>query len=249
MRAVVLLSPGRHPVSGRPCPVAEELRAIRLAREAGADVSGLAAGTRDNAVSAALGHGIEFILLLHLPPGADPLAPLAAELAADPPDLVLASRSGRGGDDTGLLPYALAHSLGWPIVADAAELAFAGAGISVTQALPRGMRRRILARLPAVVTVHPAAPPPLPFAFAAARRGRIEERAAALSHPASESGEERPYRRRPRLIEARQGSAAERLKAAIEIASVGGRVLLDPAPEQAAEEILACLTALGVVGG
>jgi electron transfer flavoprotein beta subunit len=129
----------------------------------------------------------------------------------------------------------------------------------VDQALPRGARRRVRVTLPAVVTVHPAAPPPRPFAFAAVRRGRlvpvaVEAGCAAAPPAAAPAGaelslEERPWRRRPRLIAGTStaGSAAERLKAATEVAGGGGRLIVDPAPDEAAREILAFLRGIGVV--
>ncbi len=60
---------------------------------------------------------------------------------------------------------------------------------------------------------------------------------------------ERPWRRRPRSIAgaSTSGTAAERLKAATEVAGGGGRLLVDPDPAVAAGEILAFLRGIGVV--
>lgn len=255
MKIAVLLSAGRHKVSGRPAPVPVELQALRLAVElAGANggtVTGLHAGPEIGPLTDALGHGLG--RLVHLRTEADPTAALTAALEAGGYDLILAGRTGQGGEDSGLLPYTLARALHRPILADAAALtpgAEAGT-LSVEQALGRGARRRLVVRLPALVTVHPAAPGPLPFAFTGVRRGHVETQEIASTTPAPRAVNERPYRPRPKLIAkaAAGASAAERLKAATVAASGGGKLLVDPAPEDAAREILAHLRALGLIAG
>ncbi|MCK0208141.1 electron transfer flavoprotein subunit beta [Starkeya koreensis] len=255
MRIAVLLSAGRHAVSGRPAPVPVELQAVGLAADFverhGADLTGLHAGPDVGPLRDALGHGLPN--LVHLVTGADddPLPSLAAALREGAFDLILAGRVAQGGEDSGLLPYALARALGLPIVSDAAALApgETPGTLNVEQALPRGARRRLLVRLPVLVTVHPAAPAARPFAFAGARRGILETRPGLAAPRASTGLEERPYRPRPKLIAkaAAGASAAERLKAATEAASGGGRLLVDPPPEEAAREILAYLAGIGVV--
>ncbi|WAC28948.1 electron transfer flavoprotein subunit beta [Ancylobacter sp. SL191] len=252
MRIVVLLSAGRHRVSGQPAPVPVELQALRLAVELGGEVTVLHAGPELGALADALGHGVGRLDHRVIADGDDPLPSLVAALTENPPDLILAGRSGQGGEDAGLLPYALARALGRPILADAAGL---GAGpeagtLAVEQALPRGARRRVMLRLPALLTVHPAASAPLPFAFAARRRGGIAT-APGITAPQAVEIEERPYRPRPKLIAkaASGASAAERLKAATQAAAGGGKLLVDPSPEEAAREILAHLASLGLKRG
>lgn len=253
MRIVVLLSAGRHPVSFHPCPVPVELQAIRLARElAGSDeIIGLHAGPELGALKDVLGHGLS--RLIHLRgDDADPLPTLAQALSEIAPDVILAGRVGQGGEETGLLPYALARALGRPILNDASglERGPAAGTLAVEQALPRGVRRRIVLRLPAVITVHPAARPAVPFTFAEARRGVIEVREVTGSAVERQSEiEERSYRKRPKLIAkaAAGASAAERLKAATQAASAGGKLLVNPTPDEAAREILSHLRSIGVL--
>lgn len=251
MRIAVLLSAGRHAVSGRPAPVPVELQAIRLAHELSGEVTGLHAGPDAAPLKDALGHGLPRLVHFSITPDDDPLPSLAAALSEGAFDLVLTGRAGQGGEDTGLLPYALARALGLPLVADAVALAEGPqpGTLAVEQALPRGARRRLAVRLPALVTVHSAAPAALPFAFAAARRGDVETRAGIPAPRTPVEVEERPYRARPKLIAkaAAGASAAERLKAATEAASGGGRLLVDPAPEEAAREILTHLRDIGVL--
>lgn len=251
MRIAVLLSAGRHNVSGRPAPVPVELQAIRLAVDLGGELEGLHAGPDAAPLRDALGHGLTRLTRFHLGEDDDPTPSLRAALEAGGFDLVLAGRCGQGGEDSGLLPYALARALGLPILADAAALAHGPqpGTLSVEQALPRGARRRLVLRLPAFVTVHPAAPAPLPFAFAAMRRGIVDEKPGVAAPRAAEAVDERGYRPRPKLIarSAAGASAADRLKAATEAASGGGRLLVDPAPDDAAREILVHLREIGVL--
>lgn len=250
MKIAVLLSEGHHPVSGRPCPVPVELQALRLAGALAGQATGFHAGLDAAAVRDALGHGLGRLVHLELPEAHDPLESLVAALEVDAPDLILAGRSGQGGEDSGLLPYVLARRLGRPIVADAVGLHAGEDGtLIVEQALPKGARRRITVRLPALVTVHPAAPAPLPFAYGAARRGTVEVQPGIAAPLAGGAIEERAYRKRPKLIAkaAAGASAADRLKAATEAASGGGRLLVDPAPEEAAREIIAFLREIGVL--
>ncbi len=250
MKITVLLSAGRHPVSARPCPPAVELQALRLACGLSTEVGGLHAGPTAKGVADALGHGLSTLNLLTIKENSDPLASLAAALAAATPDLILAGRQAQGGEDSGLLPYALARELGLPILADVVRLEAGGEGLlAVEQALPRGARRRVVLRLPAILTVHPAAPPALPFTFAAARRGKITAVQGVEAVSPVPAPEERAYRRRPKLIakSAAGASAADRLKAATEAAAGGGRLLVNPTPTEAARDILAHLREIGVL--
>lgn len=246
MKAVVLLSAGRHPNSGAPMPVRAELQAIGLARRLGCTVVGLHAGSADKAVADALGHGLGGITVLAIGPEDDPVPALAAEIAAIAPDLILAGRRGQGGADTGLLPYRLARVCDLPIAADAVAIARETEDrISVIQSLPRGARRRLIMRAPALVTVHFSAPPEHPFVYRERLAGRIDEK-PGIRVPAQAIGfENRPYRQRPRLIGdgAGGGSAEQRLRAATETKSVGGTLMIDPDPADAAAAILDYLTA------
>ncbi|MEP9369475.1 electron transfer flavoprotein subunit beta [Xanthobacter sp. VNH20] len=248
MKALVLLSQGRHPVSAKPCLLRAEAQAARLAAGLDARATGLHAGPALGAVREALGRGLAGLTHLRMAADADPVPALAAEIATAAPDVVFAGPRGQGGEDTGLVPYALAHRLGWPLLPDAVALVpgVEAGTMVVEQALPKGARRRVTVRLPIVVTVHAGAPAPLPFAFAKARRGDVDVRAAEGPVCAPE-GEERPYRKRPKLA-ARPlgGTAAERLAAATGGSAAGGRVLVRPAPEEAAREILAFLRQIGM---
>lgn len=249
MKIVVLLSAGVHPISRRPVLPGVERQAIRMALDLGGDVVGLHAGPDGGPIGAALGHGLSRLDHRVIAAGDDPLPSLVAALREHAPDLILAGHCAQGGDESGLVPYVLAKELGVEIVADAAALAIEGRALSVDQALPRGVRRRIRATPPAVVTVHPAALPARPYAFAAERRGVIETRPGIAAPSEADSIEERPARPRPKLIGGGSGSAADRLKAATEAAKGGGEKLVDPTPEDAARAILAHLRKIGALAG
>ena len=244
MKILVLLSAGRHGASGAPRPVPVELQAIALGRALASEQSGsmigLHAGRVDPSIADALGHGLDAITILRIGAEDDPLPALVAEITARAPDLVLAGRRGSGGSDSGLLPYRLARACGWPIAADAVSVAPQGEGLGVVQFLPRGRRRRLALTIPAVVTVHEAAPSARNFVYRARLTGKIEEKSGVGAPAAWIATEVHPYRPRPRLIGEGSvgGSAEERLRAATEARSVGGRLMVHPEPDEAAEAIL-----------
>ena len=254
MNVTVLLSAGRHPVSGDAVLPRLEAQMIRMAGSLGA-ARGLHAGAAVAPASDALGYGLALIDHLQIDGAADPVPALVAALAAAKPDVILAGRRSQGQDETGMVPYALAKALSIAIICDAIALApgIATGTLVVDQALPKGAKRRVTVRLPAIVTVHPSAPPPLPFAYGQARRGRIETTAhpetADVTAPAMPI-EERPYRARPKMMRSAPAgaSATERLRAATGEGGAGkANVLVDPPPEVAAREILVYLRRIGVL--
>jgi len=252
MRAVALLSVGRHPASGRARAACCDAQAIRLAASLGAEISGLHAGPDETPIRDYFGHGLVRAGVLSVSHRSDPVPALVAALTADPPNLVVAGRRSEGGIGTGMVPYAVAMALGWPIVADAVAarpVEHEGEpALEVEQAMARGQRRLITVRLPAVVMVHPIARPPQPFAFAAARRGRLDCRPGIAVEEMAFEVSEKPYRPKPRLIVGAKtsGSVADRLKTATEAATGSGTLLVDPDPDMAAKKILAFLTRIGV---
>ncbi|RLQ87893.1 electron transfer flavoprotein subunit beta [Notoacmeibacter ruber] len=237
MKIVILLSEGRHPVSGRAMLPRLEAQAISLASEVSAQLSGLHCGQSEVAVHDALGHGLSRVDCLKVAEDADPLAGLRDHFSRDMPDLILAGRRGQGGEDSGLLPYALAEALGVPLMADVTSLANGDEpGVAnMEQALPKGAKRRVTVRLPVVATVHPLAPAPVPFAYAQARRGVIERFEGTSEPDEAFALEERPRRSRPKLM--REASSA---------GEGGESVFVNPDPDDAARMILDYLERTGV---
>lgn len=255
MKIVVLLSAGRHPVSGTMVLPRIEAQAIRLATALGQTVTGLYAGPDAAAVAEALGQGLGRIEHIGLPEDADPVQALAERLRATAPDLVVAGRRGQGGHESGLIPYGVSDALGLPLISDvvAAAAGEAANTLRLDQSIGRGALRRVVVRGPVVATVHPDAPAPLAYAYGRSRRGIIDALgpAAVTGAMPSSAIEERPYRRRPKVVKGAPagGSAAERLKAATGEAgsASSGRLLVAPDPEEAAREILAYLRRIGVL--
>ncbi|MCH4090991.1 electron transfer flavoprotein subunit beta [Acetobacter sp.] len=245
MKAVILLSIGLDPVSGRPAPVPGEVRAIGLARALGVtQMIGLHAGPASPALADYGGYGLTRIICLK-GGEADPVQALATavkthSLFADgEPDLVLAASRGRGGSDTGLLPYQLAQALGWPIATDVGALIeqTAAGQFALAQFRARGAVRPVSITLPCVVTVPETARSVPAFVFARQRTMRVDEVAVTVHSVATEetAGALRPYRRRPKLISgASKGNG-------------GGQLMVNPDPHEAARAIVAHLRVLGVL--
>jgi electron transfer flavoprotein beta subunit len=252
MKVIALLSAGRHPASGAAVLPRLEAQMVRMAGALG-ETRGIHAGPVAAPASDALGHGLACLEHLRIGSESDPVPVLVSALTAAKPDLVLAGRRSQGNDETGLVPYAVAKALGIVIIPDAIAMT-PGPDVGtvvIDQALPKGAKRRLTVRLPAVVTVHPNAPPPLPFAYGQARRRLIEtiDCPAAIETPAR-TIEERPYRARPKIMRGAPAgaSAADRLKAATGDSGGGTtNVLVHPTPEVAAREILSYLRGIGVL--
>lgn len=230
MKAVVLFSASSHPVSGKPAPARAELQAVALAHASGFTVTGLAAGP--DISPAPLGHGL--YALKHVKTNGDAVEALVAALATALPDIMLCGPRAEGQDDTGMVPYLLAERLGLTLVADAVSIEELGDGmLEVIQGLPRGQRRRVVVKPPLIATVHAAAPAPLPFVWSQARSGTIETvEVTAVPAPASDA-ETRPFRPRGKLME-KAGTDSEK-----------GKLLVNPAPQDAAREVISWLKGLG----
>lgn len=237
-RVAVLVSAGRHPASGRPRRAECDARAVELAlRIAPADrIDLLHAGSDDPVLRDYLGMGTGRLVVLAPPPDSDPVPVLAGWLKRRGIDLVLAGTHGEGAPGTGMLPYRLAHSLGMPIVANAASLRLEGNRAEVMRAQPEGLQLLAMT-FPAMITVGAAGPAPRQSAFGRARRGIVDVHAVPPEDvaPCTIEGELRPARPRPLA-----GSAN---------VSRSGRSLHVPAsPEEAADTIRAFVAARGLTG-
>ncbi|WP_416138455.1 electron transfer flavoprotein subunit beta [Halomonas sp. HK25] len=246
----VLVSVGRHPLTGRRRRADRDARGVELAHSApGAEVSLLHAGALDEASEAALrgylGMGFEALTLIEQTPGADVLPALAEYLAAAAPQLVIAGERAEQGEGSGLLPYLLAERLGWPLVSGLVAVEGVEAGVAtLLQALPRGQRRRLRVRLPAILTVDAAAPAPRQSAYGPARRARLEiVEAPVVEDHSLAQWQCQPARKRPKRLKIiKAASARDRFKAAAAKAEGGGgQVLSDVTPAQGAEAIFKLL--------
>lgn len=254
----VLLSVGRHPVSGRARRAATDAQALEMAlalrpRRLTAIHAGPAADA--DALRDYLGMGLERLTLLVLPEGADPVEPLIAHLRGLAPSLVLTGRQAEDGEGSGMLPYLIARGLEAAVVPDVVRIGRSDAPASMAgtadlvQALPRGQRRALTVTGRFVAAVHPSAPPARQSAFGPARRGIIEPVAAQATADLFLSDcEHRPWRPKPRLMRVKRGgSALDRLKAATESKSGKGQLLVNPTAEAGALAIYDSLVEQGML--
>lgn len=238
---LALLSLGRHPVSGRARPAERDARALTLALAiadcTGSAVIGAHAGLPHDALRDYLGMGLSRLVVLEVADGGDCVAALTGFARAITPRLILAGSAAEAGGGTGLVPYLIAEKLGVALAPSVVAITPAGQGFNLTQALPRGERRSLAATAPIVATVDLQAPAPRQVARGPAMRGKIERQTTptgALPAVTPIVVATRPARVRPKRI----GPAA-----AGGATSTNRRLLVEPSPREAAEEILKFLEA------
>jgi electron transfer flavoprotein beta subunit len=176
--------------------------------------------------------------------------------------LVLTGTRSEADQGSGVLPYALAAALGRPVVTDVLHVEADGSGWTVTQALPKGARRRLKVQAPAVLAISAAAPltlrhsladavagkivrPPLTPTLSRAREREHEGNSAPAFLPLPLAGEGWgeghlvPTRKRRQLLEAKTvQSGHARMLGAIESPSTGGVVLQTGSADSKAQAIL-----------
>lgn len=238
-----LVSAGLNPVSGAPRACRGDAVAMALAKSLGS-VRVLHAGRADEpALYDYLALGADKIEVV----GADggPIAAIAAAVSGT--DLVLTGTRAETGAGSGLLPYALAKRLGWPIVSDVLDIEIRGREAFVLQFLPRGKRRRLAVTLPAVITVHARAEVSLAYAFARRRTGRITPMAATEMTWDSAPRQEPAWtpagaQRQPQRLKAGEKKPArERLAAAIAAEQKKGVTVTDGTAAEKAGRVIAYL--------
>lgn len=245
-RIGVLVSVGRHPVSG----------ATRYSRnDAAALEIGLALADKHRAQLAVLhaGDAAEPALAEYLALGAREVEVLACGVGDDAGrtlaarvkdyDLVLTGTRAEGAYDTGMLPYHVAAALGRPLVGAAVDVDIADGRVTVRQFLPKGLRRRVEAVLPAVVAVHPLATVQPRYAYARRRAGAIRMAPAARFEDAGATAWTlgAPERKPVRLATAEKRSGHARMLSATTTESRGGNVVNGGTSVEKAQAILAYL--------
>jgi electron transfer flavoprotein beta subunit len=171
MKIAILVSVGRHPVSGTARysrnDAAALTLALSLARTHNATLDVLHAGDPSNpALKEYLALGARSVEVLEIAATpelqADATAPLAARLRGY--DLVLTGTRAEGAFDSGMLPYRVANALEMPLVGAAVDIALRDGCAEVRQFMPKGLRRRVEVRLPAKARFarSPRRPPPTP---------------------------------------------------------------------------------------
>ncbi|MGH8501572.1 MAG: electron transfer flavoprotein subunit beta [Gammaproteobacteria bacterium] len=249
----VLVSVGRHPVSGRARRADGDARAVEMALKLceryGARLRLVHAGDpAEPALRDYLGMGPSELVVLDLASGFDALPALSHYLRASPPRLVLTGGQAEQGLGSGQLPYAIADALGYPVVTGIAEIELGAAHADLCQALPRGRRRGLRVTLPAVISVAQAAAAARQSAFARARRGLIVREAVpdALRVRAP-VWPQRPARTRLSRTRSPGAAAVDRLRAIREAPISCGQRIEGAHPDEAARAILEYLTDTGML--
>lgn len=260
MKIAVLVSVGRHPVSGTARysrnDAAALTIALSLARVHGATLDVLHAGDPSNpALKEYLALGARTVEVLDVPATLegqiDVTAPLATRLRGY--DLVLTGTRAEGAFDSGMLPYRVASALEMPLVGAAVDLTLREGCAEVRQFMPKGLRRRVEVRLPALIAVHPLANTAPSYAYARLREGSI--RPVATTTPSSpDAGRPdaptsrdlvwtiRPATAKPvRLAAAEKRSGHARMLSATTTESRDGSVVIEGSSVEKAQVILAYL--------
>jgi electron transfer flavoprotein beta subunit len=240
-RIAVLVSVGRNPVSGTPRGSRNDALALDIARSLGASPTVLHAGDpAEEALADYLAFGAATVAVLPVPEG--DIVPALAERLGNF-DLILCGSRAEAGCSSGMLPYLLAARLPMPVVAGALEVSSADGFAEILQFLPKGKRRRVRVRLPAVIAVHPMAPRQLRYAYARRAAGNILPQpvsAATTAH--STAWRVEPATRKPQKFKAAETKHGhDRMLAAIATTSKGGAIISDGTAAEKAQAILAYL--------
>jgi electron transfer flavoprotein beta subunit len=270
MKIAVLVSVGRHPVSGTARysrnDAAALTIALSLAKTHGATLDVLHAGDPSNpALKEYLALGARAVEVLEVPVTpelhSDAIAPLAARLRGY--ELVLTGTRAEGAFDSGMLPYRVATALDMPLVGAAVDLTLRDACVEVRQFMPKGLRRRVEVRLPALIAVHPMANTAPSYAYARLREGTIRPVATGTpgspdagspdagspnagspnaANPDDLAWTTRPATAKPaRLAAAEKRSGHARMLSATTTESRGGSVVIEGSSVEKAQVILAYL--------
>lgn len=242
--AAVLVSAGRHPVTGAPRACRGDAAALALGqRLVGEALRIIHAGAIDEpALKDYLALGAGMIEVVAAPNGQDIVSVMSGLL--EDVDLVLTGSRAESGAGSGLLPYALAKALGRPVVANVLDVEIEGVEALVRQFLPKGRRRGVAVSLPAILAVHPLTKVGLGYAYARRLSGRIVAVSPAIDGKLGSGGRESPWTveqtsRRPMRLKAEEKrSAHERMRAAVVSEAKGGVVAFEGTSVDKAQVVL-----------
>lgn len=237
-RMTVLVAARQHPVSGQPTRSPADAKAVAMALAMpGGDVQLLSAGPlNDDVARDYLAQGARSIEVIAT--DADVCAALLLPLK-EVPWVLTGTRSAEeaGGN---LLPFQLGAALGRPVVTQVVAIEDHGTYWIVTQALPKGARRRLKVTAPAVLAISEAAPATVRYALADKTAGRIFRTgtAAPTSAPSHASTLVIRSKRRAVLQAKMAQSGHARMLGAIDSPSGGGTVVSAGTPEHKAQVLL-----------
>lgn len=245
----VLVAASTHAVSGRPTRSRADAAAVALALSLPGQLRLLSAGAMPEAVARDyLALGAKRLEVLETAQDTDPCTSLVPALRNTP--WILTGTRGESEQGSGMLPLALGAALGRPVITDVVAVQADGNHWIVTQALPKGARRRLRVGAPAVLAISAAAPVTLRHSLADAMTGKVVRTAAHFTAPAGLSGQGQrvPRSKRRKLLEARVlQSGHARMLGAIESPSTGGAVLQTGTPQAKAQAVLDYLRAHSLV--
>jgi electron transfer flavoprotein beta subunit len=237
LKIAVLVSAGTHPSSGQARHCRNDSLALQLGLNLTSDIKVLHAGDANNAaLQDYLALGAKQIDVI---PADNTIQNLAAQLQNI--DLILTGTRAENGQDSGLLPYLLAAELNLPIVAGALEISSSADEIEVLQFLPKGARRRVKVKLPALVIVHPLTAVELRFVHAQQNTGRINTLQANNGSADATQWRAETARKPIKLVAKTAQTGHERLMAAISNKTKGGAVVNEGNNVEKAQVILAYL--------
>ncbi|WCN08992.1 electron transfer flavoprotein subunit beta [Marinomonas mediterranea] len=240
---ISLVSIGRHPQSGRARRSEQDARALELGLKlSGTNLRVAHAGNPEDAVLRQYaGMGLKEMTVLKQSIEVDVIPSLRHYIESQSAQIALLGVRSESGESSGMVPYILAESLGWPIVSRVADIVSVENGIAeVLLALPRGQRRAVSVRLPFIATVDNAAPAPRQTAYGPAQRAKIDViDVPEVQDELRVNWSEAPAKPRPkRLKVVKAKTAAERFKAATAKAQGGsGKVMSDESAEEKAQAI------------
>lgn len=243
LNVVSLVSVGRHPQSGRARRADQDGRAVELGLKLVAKaLSVVHVGDPDDPVLRQYaGMGLPSMTILKQDRSIDAVPILSQFLQQEKVDIVLTGVRAESGESSGMVPYLLAHALGWPVVARVADIVSVKDGeAQVLLALPRGQRRAVSVKLPFIASVDHAAETARQSAFALGLRASIEsvESVGEVDQIRVDWQESVAKSRPKRLKTVKAKTAAERFKAATAKPEGGtGKVMKNETPKEKARAI------------
>lgn len=237
-RITVLVAARQHPVSGKPTRSPTDAKAVAVALTMpGSDVQLLSAGALgDDVARDYLAQGARSIEVIAT--DADVCAALLPALQ-EVPWVLTGTRSAEEAGSN-LLPFQLGAALGRPVVTQVVAAEDRGTHWIVTQALPKGARRRLKVTAPAVLAISAAAPATVRYALTDKTAGRIfRTHAAATQPPSADVGTLIPRSKRRAVLQAKVAQSGHaRMLGAIDSPVGGGTVVSTGTPEHKAQVLL-----------
>jgi electron transfer flavoprotein beta subunit len=245
----VLVGASAHAVSGRATRSRADATAVALALCLPGQLRLLSAGAMPEAVARDyLALGARRLEVLETGKDEDVATSLLPAVRNTP--WILTGTRGESEQGSGVLPFALGAALGRPVVTDVVAVQADGSSWIVTQALPKGARRRLRVSAPAVLAISAAAPVTLRHSLADAMAGTVVRTAVPSPVPTGlpATGQRVPRGKRRKLLEAHVvQSGHARMLGAIESPSTGGAVLQTGTPQTKAQAVLDYLQAHSLV--